>query len=112
MHACECEGQRSTSVKLSSHMAQSPSAGFVDAHPCSLCHMWVLRILVLVLTLIHKRSSTQVVSPAHCGTVFALGDLADSAYVEPGAHAALFPAELDLLDPFYRLFLSRRWVVW
>lgn len=75
-------------------------------------HMWALRILLWVLTLVHKHYSTQAlqdpsttapkhystqaVSPAHCGLFSPLLTLL-TACEKPRAHASLFPTELEVL---------------
>ena len=88
---------------LSSHVTLPPGAGLSGAFHCSPYHMWALRILFWVLTLVHKRYSTQAVSSAHCGSLFHCCCPYWLPVRRPGHMLPCFQQSLKYLLPFYRL---------
>lgn len=116
MHEPEC-GAGGHRQLLSSRVTLPPGAGLAGAFHCSPYHMWALRILLWVLTLVHKRYSTQALQHPSCLT----SPLWSSFHRcwpcwlpvrSPGHMLPCFQQSLKYLLPFYRLFHSKRWMVW
>lgn len=116
MHEPEC-GAGGHRQLLSSRVTLPPGAGLVGAFHCSPYHMWALRILLWVLTLVHKRYSTQTLQhpsglPSPLWSSFHRCWPCWLPVRSPGHMLPCFQQSLKYLLPFYRLFHSKRWMVW